>query len=70
MTLSGLTDMLQDKGLKPPSLTLLKLAESLLPLFENVRLCAPSQGHWTLPGNFVPRAVLGLCPSGPGAVGA
>ncbi|CAN8174057.1 unnamed protein product [Coccothraustes coccothraustes] len=35
MTLSGLTDMLQDKGLKPPSLTLLKLAESLLPLFEN-----------------------------------
>ncbi|CAN8174158.1 unnamed protein product [Coccothraustes coccothraustes] len=35
MTLSGLTDMLQDKGLKPPSLTLLKLAESLLPLVEN-----------------------------------
>ncbi|CAN8208415.1 unnamed protein product [Coccothraustes coccothraustes] len=35
MTLSGLTHMLQDKGLKPPSLTILKLAESLLPLFEN-----------------------------------
>ncbi|CAN8174134.1 unnamed protein product [Coccothraustes coccothraustes] len=35
MTLSRLTDMLQDKGLKPPSLTLLKLAESLLPLVEN-----------------------------------
>ncbi|XP_039576285.1 uncharacterized protein LOC120507544 [Passer montanus] len=62
MTLSVLTHVLQDRDHKIPSITTLKLAEAVLPHFDNVRLCAPSQGHWMLPGNFVLSAVLGLLP--------
>ncbi|XP_056371804.1 uncharacterized protein LOC130266574 [Oenanthe melanoleuca] len=68
MTLSVLAHMLQEKDLKIPSATAPKLAEPLLPHFEKVRLCA--HGHWTLPGNFVPWAVLGLFPPEPGLVSA
>lgn len=42
----------------------LQLAEALLPLFDNVRLCASSCSHWLLPGHFVPCAFSGLCPGG------
>lgn len=42
----------------------LQLAEALLPLFDNVRLCPSSHGHWLLPGLFAPCAFSGLCPGG------
>ncbi|XP_017584672.1 PREDICTED: uncharacterized protein LOC108445431 [Corvus brachyrhynchos] len=54
MTLSVLTHILQDKEILVSSTTAPKLAEALVPLFKNVRLCAPSHGHWLLPRNFVP----------------
>ncbi|XP_071311044.1 maestro heat-like repeat-containing protein family member 7 [Agelaius tricolor] len=43
MSLCVLTHMLQDKDLLLP-FTALKLAEPLLPHFENIRLCAPAKG--------------------------
>lgn len=42
----------------------LQLAEALLPLFDSVRLCASSHGHWVLPGHLVPCALSGLGPGG------
>ena len=32
----------------------LQLAEVLVPLFDHVRLCAPSHSHRVRPGHFVP----------------
>lgn len=48
MTLSVFINMLQDKHILVSarcSTTAPKLAEALVPLFENVRLCAPSDEH-------------------------
>lgn len=57
MTLSVFMNVLQEKNILVSarcSTTALKLAEALVPLFDNVRLCAPIHRHWMLPGNFVP----------------
>ena len=68
MSLSVFMNALENKDIRVSSTTAPKLAEALLPLFENVRLCAPSYRHWVLPRNFVPFAFSGLCLGGPGVV--
>nr|XP_041568728.1 uncharacterized protein LOC115492463 isoform X3 [Taeniopygia guttata] len=42
----------------------LQLAEALLPLFDNVRLCASSHGQRVLPAHFVPCALTGCAQVG------
>lgn len=54
-------------GLAIASPIALQLAGALWPLLDNVRLCAPSHGHWVLPPRVVCRGVLGLCTERPGA---
>ncbi|XP_005062011.1 PREDICTED: uncharacterized protein LOC101808449 isoform X2 [Ficedula albicollis] len=64
MSLSVFINMFQKKHLMISSTAAPKLAEPLLSLLENVRLCAPSHEHWLLPRNFVPSRFMGLCPGG------
>lgn len=45
MTIVLLSYLFLDKDASIPSPIALRLAEALLPLFDNVRLCAPSHGH-------------------------
>lgn len=56
MSLSVFMNVLQDKDILVTSrcsTTAPQLAETLMPLFENVRLCAPSHRHWMLLRNSV-----------------
>ncbi|RLV63541.1 hypothetical protein DV515_00018168, partial [Chloebia gouldiae] len=46
---AGQKNLLGDRNGEVVSMTL----SALLPLFDHVRLCAPSHGHWLLPRNFV-----------------
>ncbi|RLV64464.1 hypothetical protein DV515_00017465 [Chloebia gouldiae] len=46
---TGQKNLLGDRNGEVVSMTL----SALLPLFDHVRLCAPSHGHWLLPRNFV-----------------
>ncbi|XP_068035342.1 maestro heat-like repeat-containing protein family member 7 [Anomalospiza imberbis] len=43
----------------------LQLAEALVLLFDLVRLCAPSHGHWVLPRHLVPCGFAGMRPAEP-----
>ena len=70
MTLRVLTNVLQNKDMLICSSTALQLAEALLALFNNVRLCVLSHGHRLLPRNFVPCGLFGPPLSRTGLVGA
>lgn len=67
MTVAVLSFLLSHRHLAIPSPIALRLAGALWPLLDNVRLCAPSHGHWVLPPSVGPRGFLGLCTEGPGA---
>ena len=54
MTVMVLSSLFLDKNMLISSPTALQLAEVLLPLLDNVRLCAPSHCHWLLPGDLCP----------------
>ncbi|XP_017598846.1 PREDICTED: maestro heat-like repeat-containing protein family member 7 [Corvus brachyrhynchos] len=66
LILSVFLNELQDRATLISSPTALQLAEVLQSLFANVRLSAPSHGHWLPPGHFVPWGFSGLHPDGPG----
>ena len=50
--------VIENKRLIASPITL-QLAEVLLPLFDHVRLCAPSHSHWKQPRHFVPCGFAG-----------
>ncbi|OWK49436.1 hypothetical protein RLOC_00000849, partial [Lonchura striata] len=54
------SDLFLDNDAPIPSPITLQLAKVLLPLFEHVRLCALSHGHWLLPRHLVPCGDAGL----------
>ncbi|KAL2302634.1 hypothetical protein Nmel_010063 [Mimus melanotis] len=66
LILSVFLNELHDRATLISSPTALQLAESLLPLFDHVSLCAPSHSHRVWPRHFVPCGFSGLCPGGPG----
>lgn len=60
MSLSVFTNILMNKDILTSCPTAPKLAAALRPLFDSVRLCAPSHGPWLLPTSVVPCGLLGL----------
>ncbi|XP_068033807.1 uncharacterized protein [Anomalospiza imberbis] len=70
MTIILLSGLLLCNGALITSAFALQLTEALLPLFDNIRLCASSHSQRVLPAHFVPCAFTGLCPGGPEAANA